>query len=154
MTRRREIFTGMGIEFKLNTEVGRDVQLDDLLKEYDAVFLGVGTYQSMHGGLDNEDAPGVYDALPFLIANTKQIMGFGETADEPYVSMEGKRVVVLGGGDTAMDCVRTSVRQNAAHVICAYRRDEENMPGSKREVKTRAKKALSSSLTSSRWAWK
>ncbi len=81
-------------------------------------------------------------------------MGFGETADEPYVSMEGKRVVVLGGGDTAMDCVRTSVRQNAAHVICAYRRDEENMPGSKREVKTRAKKALSSSLTSSRWAWK
>lgn len=62
-------------------------------------------------------------------------MGFGETADEPYVSMEGKRVVVLGGGDTAMDCVRTSVRQNAAHVICAYRRDEENMPGSKREVK-------------------
>ena len=108
MTRRREIFTGMGIEFKLNTEVGRDVQLDDLLKEYDAVFLGVGTYQSMRGGLDNEDAPGVYDALPFLIANTKQIMGFGETADEPYVSMEGKRVVVLGGGDTAMDCVRTS----------------------------------------------
>ncbi|MGP4882041.1 glutamate synthase small subunit, partial [Klebsiella pneumoniae] len=94
------------------------------LKEYDAVFLGVGTYQSMRGGLDNEDAPGVYDALPFLIANTKQIMGFGEIADEPYVSMEGKRVVVLGGGDTAMDCVRTSVRQNAAHVICAYRRDE------------------------------
>ena len=135
MTRRREIFTGMGIEFKLNTEVGRDVQLDDLLKGYDAVFLGVGTYQSMRGGLENEDASGVFDALPFLIANTKQIMGFGETADEPYVSMEGKRVVVLGGGDTAMDCVRTSIRQNATHVICAYRRDEENMPGSKREVK-------------------
>ena len=135
MTRRREIFTGMGIEFKLNIEVGRDVQLDDLLKDYDAVFLGVGTYQSMRGGLENEDASGVFDALPFLIANTKQIMGFGETADEPYVSMEGKRVVVLGGGDTAMDCVRTSIRQNAAHVICAYRRDEENMPGSKREVK-------------------
>ena len=135
MTRRREIFTGMGIEFKLNVEVGRDVQLDDLLKDYDAVFLGVGTYQSMRGGLENEDAPGVYDALPFLIANTKQIMGYGETADEPFVSMEGKRVVVLGGGDTAMDCVRTSIRQNAAHVICAYRRDEENMPGSKREVK-------------------
>ena len=98
MTRRREIFTGMGIEFKLNTEVGRDVQLDDLLKDYDAVFLGVGTYQSMRGGLENEDAPGVYDALPFLIANTKQLMGYGETADEPFVSMEGKRVVVLGGG--------------------------------------------------------
>ena len=72
-----EIFTGMGIEFKLNTEVGRDVQLDDLLSDYDAVFLGVGTYQSMHGGLENEDADGVYAALPFLIANTKQLMGFG-----------------------------------------------------------------------------
>ncbi|VEA43617.1 glutamate synthase [Salmonella enterica subsp. enterica] len=90
MTRRREIFTGMGIEFKLNTEVGRDVELDELLKEYDAVFLGVGTYQSMRGGLENENADGVFDALPFLIANTKQIMGFGETSDEPYVSMEGK----------------------------------------------------------------
>ena len=62
-------------------------------------------------------------------------MGFGETNDEPFVSMEGKRVVVLGGGDTAMDCVRTSVRQGAKHVTCAYRRDEENMPGSRREVK-------------------
>ena len=62
-------------------------------------------------------------------------MGFGETRDEPFVSMEGKRVVVLGGGDTAMDCVRTSVRQGAKHVTCAYRRDEENMPGSRREVK-------------------
>ena len=77
MTRRREIFTDMGIEFKLNVEVGRDVQLNDLLKDYDAVFLGVGTYQSMRGGLENEDASGVFDALPFLIANTKQLMGFG-----------------------------------------------------------------------------
>ncbi len=141
MTRRREIFTGMGIEFKLNTEVGRDVQLDNLLSDYDAVFLGVGTYQSMRGGLENEDADGVYAALPFLIANTKQLMGFGETRDEPFVSMEGKRVVVLGGGDTAMDCVRTSVRQGAKHVTCAYRRDEENMPGSRREVKNARKKA-------------
>lgn len=78
MTRRREIFTGMGIEFKLNIEVGRDVQLDDLLKDYDAVFLGVGTYQSMRGGLENEDASGVFDALPFLIANTKQIMALAK----------------------------------------------------------------------------
>jgi glutamate synthase (NADPH/NADH) small chain len=65
----------------------------------------------MRGGLENEDADGVFDALPFLIANTKQLMGFGESSNEPYISMEGKRVVVLGGGDTAMDCVRTSVRQ-------------------------------------------
>ena len=62
-------------------------------------------------GWKTKTASGVFDALPFLIANTKQLMGFGESSDEPYVSMEGKRVVVLGGGDTAMDCVRTSVRQ-------------------------------------------
>ncbi|GAB7258721.1 glutamate synthase small subunit [Dickeya ananatis] len=135
MTKRREIFTEMGIDFHLNTEVGKDVQLSDLLAEYDAVFLGVGTYQSMSGGLENEDAPGVYDALPFLIANTKNLMGFETSEQEPYISMQGKRVVVLGGGDTAMDCVRTSIRQGATHVTCAYRRDEENMPGSKREVK-------------------
>ncbi len=135
MTTRREIFTEMGIEFKLNTEVGKDVTMDALLEEYDAVFLGVGTYQSMRGGLENEDAPGVFDALPFLIANTKQLMNFEAQADEPYISMEHKRVVVLGGGDTAMDCVRTSIRQGATEVTCAYRRDEENMPGSRREVK-------------------
>lgn len=135
MTKRREIFTGMGIEFRLNTEVGKDVPISELLNEYDAVFLGVGTYQSMRGGLENEDASGVFDALPFLIANTKQLMGYDASEEEPYISMEGKRVVVLGGGDTAMDCVRTSIRQGATQVTCAYRRDEENMPGSKREVK-------------------
>ncbi|AJR00721.1 Glutamate synthase [NADPH] small chain [Enterobacteriaceae bacterium bta3-1] len=135
MTKRREIFTGMGIEFRLNTEVGKDVQISELLNKYDAVFLGVGTYQSMRGGLENEDASGVFDALPFLIANTKQLMGYDASEEEPYISMEGKRVVVLGGGDTAMDCVRTSIRQGATQVTCAYRRDEENMPGSKREVK-------------------
>ncbi len=114
MTRRREIFTGMGIEFKLNTEVGRDVQLDDLLSDYDAVFLGVGTYQSMRGGLENEDADGVYAALPFLIANTKQLMGFGETRDEPFVSMEGKRVVVLAVATLRWTaCVRPCARERS-----------------------------------------
>lgn len=135
MIKRREIFSEMGIEFQLNTEIGKDIALETLLADYDAVFLGVGTYQSMRGGLENEDAPGVYDALPFLIANTKQLMGFETLPDEPYTDMKGKRVVVLGGGDTAMDCVRTSIRQGAPHVTCAYRRDEANMPGSKREVK-------------------
>lgn len=135
MIKRRKIFSEMGIEFQLNTEVGTDVTMETLLSDYDAVFLGVGTYQSMRAGLENEEAPGVYDALPFLIANTKQLMGYQATTDEPYVNMEGKRVVVLGGGDTAMDCVRTAVRQCATHVTCAYRRDEVNMPGSKREVK-------------------
>ncbi|MFI0488007.1 MAG: glutamate synthase small subunit [Yersinia sp. (in: enterobacteria)] len=135
MIKRRNIFSEMGIEFQLNTEVGKDITMDTLLKDYDAVFLGVGTYQSMRGGLENEDAAGVYDALPFLIANTRQLMGYGATAHEPYINMDGKRVVVLGGGDTAMDCVRSSIRQGATDVVCAYRRDETNMPGSRREVK-------------------
>ena len=130
---RREIFTDMGVEFVLNTEVGKDVQFDDLIKDYDAVFLGMGTYKYMKGGFDNEAAPGVFDALPFLIANTNRIMGLEKDPND-YISMEGKKVVVLGGGDTAMDCVRTSVRQGAESVICAYRRDEANMPGSRREV--------------------
>ena len=134
MTRRREIFTGMGIEFILNVEVGRDVQLNDLLKDYDAVFLGVGTYQSMRGGLENEDADGVFDALPFLIANTREVMGLEESAEYPLTDIKGKRVVVLGGGDTAMDCLRTAVRRGAESVTCAYRRDELSMPGSKKEV--------------------
>ncbi|MBE0386650.1 glutamate synthase (NADPH/NADH) small chain [Pseudoalteromonas luteoviolacea DSM 6061] len=134
MEKRREVFSEMGVEFKLNTEVGKDISMDELLAQYDAVFVGVGTYQYMRGGLENEDAKQVYDALPFLIGNTNRVMGYDES-QQPYISMTDKRVVVLGGGDTAMDCVRTSVRQSASSVICAYRRDEENMPGSKREVK-------------------
>ncbi|AML60110.1 Glutamate synthase small chain [Serratia rubidaea] len=135
LSRRREIFSAMGIEFRLNVEIGKQLSLGELLEEFDAVFLGVGTYQSMQAGLDNEDAPGVYQALPFLIANTKQLMGLPPLPEEPYINMAGKRVVVLGGGDTAMDCLRTSVRHGASKVICAYRRDEANMPGSKKEVK-------------------
>ncbi|RKS86090.1 glutamate synthase (NADPH) small subunit [Orbus hercynius] len=132
---RRHIFTDMGIEFRLNTEVGKDVSLQELIDEFDAVFIGTGTYQSMRGGLENEDAKGVYEALPFLIANTKHIMQHAQQDDAKYVDMKNKHVVVLGGGDTAMDCVRTSIRQGALRVTCAYRRDEANMPGSKREVK-------------------
>ncbi|MDO6704823.1 FAD-dependent oxidoreductase [Photobacterium sp. 1_MG-2023] len=134
MINRRRVFTEMGVDFRLNTEVGTDVQLQDLIDEYDAVFLGVGTYKYMRAGLENEDATGVYDALPFLISNTYRVMNLDQNAPE-YIDMAGQRVVVLGGGDTAMDCVRTSVRQGASHVICAYRRDEANMPGSRREVK-------------------
>ncbi|CFR00872.1 putative oxidoreductase Fe-S binding subunit [Yersinia frederiksenii] len=135
MTRRREIFSEMGVEFCLNTEIGRDITMESLLGEFDALFLGVGTYRSMRSGLENEDAPGVFDALPFLIGNTQHLMGYSAIGAHPYISMENQRVVVLGGGDTAMDCVRTSLRQGASRVICAYRRDEKNMPGSKREVK-------------------
>ena len=129
---RREIFSGMGIEFRLNTNVGIDVSFDSLLSEYDAVFLALGTYTPMKGGLANEDAPGVYEALPFLIGNINNLMGW--QTEHPFVSLKDKTVVVLGGGDTAMDCVRTSIRQGATKVSCAYRRDEANMPGSRKEV--------------------
>ncbi len=128
LARRREIFSAMGIHFELNCEVGKDVSLDSLLEQYDAVFVGVGTYRSMKAGLPNEDAPGVYDALPFLIANTKQVMGLEELPEEPFINTAGLNVVVLGGGDTAMDCVRTALRHGASNVTCAYRRDEANMP--------------------------
>ncbi len=135
MTRRREIFSAMGVEFRLNTEIGRDITMEQLLTEFDALFLGVGTYQSMRSGLENERAEGVLDALPFLIANTRHLLGYPDTDEHAYISMRDKTVLVLGGGDTAMDCVRTSLRHGATRVICAYRRDEKNMPGSKREVK-------------------
>ncbi|WP_075185433.1 FAD-dependent oxidoreductase [Teredinibacter haidensis] len=131
--KRREIFTGMGVEFRLNTEVGKDITMDEILDQYDAVFLGMGTYTYMKGGFPGEDLPGVYDALPFLISNANRNLGFEKEASD-FISVEGQRVVVLGGGDTAMDCNRTSIRQNADKVNCVYRRDEENMPGSRREV--------------------
>ena len=134
MSRRREVFEGMGIEFRLNTEIGKDVMIDDLLSEYDAVFMGMGTYTYMKGGFPGEDLPGVYDALDFLIANVNRNLGFEKSADD-FIDMKGKTVVVLGGGDTAMDCNRTSIRQGANAVTCAYRRDEANMPGSRKEVK-------------------
>jgi glutamate synthase (NADPH/NADH) small chain len=133
LSRRREIFTEMGVEFRLNTEIGKDISIDELLEEYDAVFMGMGTYTYMKGGFDGEDLDGVYDALPFLVASVNRNLGF-EKSPEDYISVQGQRVVVLGGGDTAMDCNRTSIRQGANSVTCVYRRDEENMPGSKREV--------------------
>jgi glutamate synthase (NADPH/NADH) small chain len=134
LSNRREVFTGMGIEFRLNTEVGKDVTVEQLLEEYDAVFMGMGTYTYMKGGFAGEDLPGVHDALDFLIANVNRNLGF-EKSPEDFVDMKGKKVVVLGGGDTAMDCNRTSIRQGAKSVTCAYRRDEANMPGSRKEVK-------------------
>ena len=131
---RRQILEGMGVEFRLNIEIGKDILIDELLAEYDAVFMGMGTYTTMKGDFPGEDLPGVHEALSFLVSNVNRNFGFEKSADD-FVSVKGKRVVVLGGGDTAMDCNRTSIRQGATSVTCAYRRDEKNMPGSRREVK-------------------
>ncbi|MBG3129390.1 FAD-dependent oxidoreductase [Proteus mirabilis] len=135
MIRRRELFSEMGIEFCLNTEIGKDIALNTLITQYDAVFLGLGTYHSLSGHFPNENADGVYSALPYLIGNTRYLMGYGDDPQTPYIDLKNKNVVILGGGDTAMDCVRTAIRQGANKVTCVYRRDESNMPGSKREVK-------------------
>jgi glutamate synthase (NADPH/NADH) small chain len=130
---RRRVFSDMGIEFCLNTEIGRDVDFGALVRDFDAVFLATGTYTAIRGGLENEDAEGVHEALAYLIGNNDFLLG-GRRAEYPYINLQGQRVVVLGGGDTAMDCLRTAVRQGASDVVCAYRRDRENMPGSAREV--------------------
>lgn len=129
--RRRTLLEEMGVEFVLNTEVGKDISFEKLSEGYDAVFLGMGTYSYMKGGFPGEDLPGVYDALPYLISNTRNVLAMEQ---DDFIDMKGKHVVVLGGGDTAMDCNRTAIRQGAASVTCAYRRDEANMPGSKKEV--------------------
>ncbi|TPW17793.1 MAG: glutamate synthase (NADPH/NADH) small chain [Halothiobacillaceae bacterium] len=130
---RRALMEEMGVEFRLNVEIGRELPFQQLLDEYDAVFLGMGTYRYMKGGFPGEELPGVYEALPYLVSNVNRCLGLEKNGAD-YIDMQGQRVVVLGGGDTAMDCNRTSIRQGAASVSCAYRRDEENMPGSKREV--------------------
>jgi glutamate synthase (NADPH) small chain len=131
---RREIMEGMGVEFRLGCEVGSDMPFDRLLGEYDAVFLGMGTYTYVKGGFAGEDLPGVHEALPYLIANIRHELQF-EGSAQALISMRGKRVVVLGGGDTAMDCNRTAIRQGAESVVCTYRRDEGNMPGSHRDYR-------------------
>lgn len=133
MELRREIFTEMGIEFRLNVEVGVDVDFEDLLNEYDALFVGIGTYEDIRAGFPGEELEGVYDALPYLVGNMDKLLGITRSG-QVELDLKGQRVVVLGGGDTAMDCIRTAVRQGAKSVTCAYRRDEKNMPGSKKEV--------------------
>ncbi|MBI3562379.1 MAG: FAD-dependent oxidoreductase [Gammaproteobacteria bacterium] len=132
--RRRQILEGMGVQFVLNTDIGKDIAFDSVLHQYDAVFLGMGTYTYMRGEFPGEDLPGVHEALPFLISNVRNCYQL-LTDKNHFISMRGQRVVVLGGGDTAMDCNRTAIRQQATSVTCAYRRDEANMPGSKREVR-------------------
>jgi glutamate synthase (NADPH/NADH) small chain len=140
---RRRVLEGMGVEFRLGVEIGRDVSLDALLADYDAVFLGLGSYRYTDGGLPGQELRHVLPALPFLVQNGRIVTGDDSAPGKPIAGWEdqvvlpelrGKRVVVLGGGDTGMDCVRSAVRLGAAQVSCVYRRDEANMPGSAREV--------------------
>jgi glutamate synthase (NADPH/NADH) small chain len=132
--KRREIMEYMGVEFRLNVDVGRDVSFETITEEFDAVFLGMGTYTYVKGGFAGEDLPGVHEALPYLISNINRELKIGDES-AGFVDMRGKRVVVLGGGDTGMDCNRTAIRQGASSVTCTYRRDENNMPGSRRDYK-------------------
>ncbi len=129
--KRKEILEGMGVEFILNTEVGKDIDFQEIYDNHDAVFLGMGTYKPMKGNFKGENLKNVHEALPFLISNINHELKISTD----FISMKKKKVVILGGGDTAMDCNRTSIRQGAKSVTCIYRRDEQNMPGSKKEVK-------------------
>ena len=133
---RRAVLEAMGVRFVLGTEVDA-ARMRELLRDFDAVFLGTGAYRALDGELPGRDLPGVVQALPFLVANARRVLrgAPADAHDAALLDLAGKRVVVLGGGDTAMDCVRTSIRLGAARVTCAYRRDEANMPGSRREVK-------------------
>jgi len=129
---RRKILEDMGVKFVLNTDVGKDISFEKFQNMFDAVFLGMGTYTYMKGGFPGEDLEHVYDSLPYLNSNIRNVM---KTKNDEFINLKGKTVMVLGGGDTAMDCNRTALRQGAKKVYCAYRRNESNMPGSKREVK-------------------
>ena len=131
--RRRKILEEMGIKFHLNQEIGKDISFNKLNKKYDAIFLGMGTYTSLEGGFKGESLPQAHKAIDYLIGNTNHLLKF-QQKESDYINFKGKDVVILGGGDTAMDCNRTAIRQGAKSVTCLYRRDEKNMPGSRREV--------------------
>ena len=124
-----------GVEFVLNCSVGQDITFDAIRGKHDAVLVATGVYRSRELETGDADLPGVVRAIDYLTASNR--VGFGDEVpafDSGELSAEGKRVVVIGGGDTAMDCVRTAVRQGAKSVKCLYRRDRANMPGSQREV--------------------
>jgi glutamate synthase (NADPH/NADH) small chain len=133
MRLRRQVFEEMGIKFRMNCEIGRDIQAEDLLNMHDALFFGTGTYTPVEADLPGMAAGGIVPALAYLIGQTAHMYGL-EMPGYPHINLEGEDVLVLGGGDTAMDCVRTAIRQGARSVTCVYRRDRHNMPGSQREV--------------------
>ena len=134
--RRTEILEKSGIKIIQNFEVGKDASLEQLRDKHDAILIATGVYKAREIDLPGKDLANIFPAMEFLTASNKK--GLGDKVklfDNGTLNAEGKNVVVIGGGDTAMDCVRTSIRQNAKSVKCLYRRDKENMPGSAREVK-------------------
>ncbi len=130
--RRVEILKEEGAVFHQNTEVGKDITFNELLENFDAVYIGVGATAGRRPGIEGEDAKGCYLAMEFLVDIQKKL--FGEERDL-NIDVKDKKVVVIGGGDTAMDCVRTALREQAKSVKCLYRRDAHNMPGSRKEYK-------------------
>ena len=133
--RRTKLLEEGGINFIQNFEVGKDASLDQLRKKHDALLIATGVYKAREIELPGNDLGNIFPAMEFLTASNKKGLGDKvELFDNGTLNAEGKDVVVIGGGDTAMDCVRTSIRQKAKSVKCLYRRDKENMPGSAREV--------------------
>ena len=133
--RRTKLLKDGGIKFEQNFEVGKDATLEQLRKRHDAILIATGVYKAREIDLPGNDLDNIFPAMEFLTASNKK--GLGDKVDlfdKGILNAEGKDVVVIGGGDTAMDCVRTSVRQKANSVKCLYRRDKDNMPGSAREV--------------------
>lgn len=133
--RRVELIEQSGVTFRLNFEVGRDASLEDLRAQHDSVLIATGVYEGRDIKVPGIGLPEVFPALDYLIASNRKGLGDAVPAfDDGTLNAAGKDVVVVGGGDTAMDCVRTAVRQGANSVRCLYRRDRQNMPGSQREV--------------------
>jgi len=133
--RRTKLLKKSGIKFIQNFEVGKDTNLDHLREKHDVVLIATGVYKAREVKLPGSNLENIFSAMEFLTASNKKGLGDKvELFDNGTLNAEGKDIVVIGGGDTAMDCVRTSIRQNAKSVKCLYRRDKENMPGSSREV--------------------
>ena len=133
--RRIQLLKDGGINFKLNFEVGKDATLDELKKEHDAILIATGVYKPREIDIKGSYLGNIFPAMEFLTTSNKKGLGDKvENFENGTLNAKDKNVVVIGGGDTAMDCVRTAVRQKAQSVKCLYRRDKENMPGSAREV--------------------
>ena len=133
--RRTKLLEEGGIKFIQKFEVGKDATLEQLRKKHDVLLITTGVYKAREIELPGNDLENIFPAMEFLTASNKKGLGDKvELFDDGTLNAEGKDIVVIGGGDTAMDCVRTSIRQNAKSVKCLYRRDKENMPGSSREV--------------------